>query len=118
MVTKNHFDTPHDFLDLFLPVNVSSQSRARAFLWIMFHYLEPPDAHNPFADEHALLHPQKIPKLISITSDQRAMENIDTVNELEYGRRMALYRGRFLQQQIASEEKAKTGLHSNGSVKG
>lgn len=117
VVTKNHFDPPHDFLDLFLPVDVSSQSRARAFLWIMFHYLESSDALNPFADEHALLHPQKIPKLINITSDRRALENIDTEKELEYGRRMALYRGRFLQQQIASEEKAKTGSHSNSSVK-
>lgn len=99
-------------------MDISSISRARAFLWIIHHYLESPDSPNPFADEHSLQHPGKVPKLINLTSGQRALENVDTEEELDYGRRMASYRSRFLQQQIASEERAKAGLHSNGSIKG
>ncbi|GJJ09633.1 hypothetical protein Clacol_003857 [Clathrus columnatus] len=116
-VTKSHFESPYDFYDLFLPVDASSVSRARAFLWIMFHYLESSNIPNPFADEYAVRHPGKVPRLIKLTSHQRALENVDTEEELKYGQRMALYRGRFLQKQIASEERAKAGLNNNGLVK-
>ena len=47
------------------------------------------------------------------------MENVDTEEELEYGRRMAQYRSNFLQKQIADEEreKEKAGLESHGDVR-
>ncbi|KAF8591903.1 hypothetical protein K439DRAFT_1626417 [Ramaria rubella] len=116
-ISKMHFEPPFDFLDLFLPVNASSPSRAQAFLWLMFHYLETPSVHNPFSDEFADKHPGKIPKLVMLTPRQRSLENVDTAEELDYGRRMAHYRSKFLQQQIASEEKEKTSSGSFGVVK-
>lgn len=112
-----HFDPPFDFLDLFLPISASSSSRARAFLWLIFHYLESPSMHNPFSDNYANQHPGKVPKLFILTPRQRALENIDTEEELEYARRMAQFRSNFLQKQIADENKDKTGLEVHNDVK-
>ncbi|KAF8528137.1 hypothetical protein BU17DRAFT_61443 [Hysterangium stoloniferum] len=109
-VSRQHFDPPFDFLDIFLPVNASSTSRARAFLWLMFHYLESSTVDNPFADDYARRYPGKIPRLTILTPRHRAAENVDTEEELAFGRKMALYRSRFLQKQIAEEERAKASI--------
>ncbi|TFY80420.1 hypothetical protein EWM64_g3592 [Hericium alpestre] len=52
-----HFEHPVEFIDLFLPTNMSSPARAKAFLWMVFHYHEGPALPNPFADDHARAHP-------------------------------------------------------------
>jgi Ino eighty subunit 1 len=116
-VSKTHFEPPFDFLDLFLPVNASSASRARAFLWLMFHYLESPSVHNPFSDDYADQHPGRIPRLEMLAPEQRTLENVDTEEEMQYGRRMAQYRSKFLQKQIADEDKEKNGFGIDGVVK-
>jgi Ino eighty subunit 1 len=105
-----HFDPHFDFLDLFLPANTSPSSRARAFLWLMFHYLESASAHNPFCDDYANQHPGKAPKLTTLTLRQRQLQDVDTAEELAYGRRMAQYRSKFLQKQIAEENREKAVL--------
>jgi len=114
-ITRNHFDPPYDFLDLFLPVNASSPSRARAFLWLIFHYLEASSARNPFGDEP---HTGKVPRLVPLPSRQKVMENVDTPEEIAYGKKMAKYRSKFLQKQIADEEKEKNSLGQHGAAKG
>jgi Ino eighty subunit 1 len=119
-ISRLHLEPPFDFLDLFLPINASSSSRARTFLWVVFHYLESPSASNPFSDDYADRHPGKAPKLLTLTPRERLLENVDTDEELEYGRRMAQYRSSFLQKQI-DEEKDKFGLlgqKGHGDVSG
>ncbi|KIJ24372.1 hypothetical protein M422DRAFT_72374 [Sphaerobolus stellatus SS14] len=46
------------------------------------------------------------------------LENVDTKEEITYGKRMARYRSRFLQKQIANEEREKNFLGKHGVVKG
>lgn len=84
----------------------------------MFHYLESSARPNPFADEHANKHPGRISRLVSLSPNERALENIDTEEELAYGRRMARYRSKFLQKQIADEEKERIDLGTHGAMKG
>jgi hypothetical protein len=93
-----HFDNTLDFLDLFLPINMSSASRARAFLWLCYHYLESSSDHvglkNPFADPHTA-HPKKIPPLIKLTQEEMAQENVDSEDEVAWGEKMLLQRKEF-----------------------
>ena len=86
-----HFETPIDILDLFGPINVSSSSRAQAFLWLCFHYLDP-SSPNPFADEFAQRNPGKLPLLKVITQDEMDAENVDTENEKQLVDRMIAQR--------------------------
>jgi len=110
-----HFDNTDEFLDLFLPIQVSSSSRARAFLWLIYHYLELPSSSvsssvgdddydgdgtsvpttNPFADKHALLHPGKIPLLKMLTPEEMELENVDEEEEKLWGEKMLSQRKEF-----------------------
>jgi Ino eighty subunit 1 len=105
-----HFDAPLNFLDLFLPINISSPSRARAFLWLMFHYLEGPDLSNPFDDEYSRQNPGKVPWLHRINEAEMQRENVDTEEEIQWGITMSGQRDAFLQRLMTSidaEKKAK-----------
>ncbi|KAA1468632.1 hypothetical protein DENSPDRAFT_815036 [Dentipellis sp. KUC8613] len=121
-VLSNHFaNVAHthfgrldiDFLDLFLPINISSQSRANAFLWLMYHYHEA-DSDNPFDDAHSRSHPNMVPKLVEITDEELALENVDPPDEKEWGAKMSRFRLDFLSKNKqnpkpgeASQEKGK-----------
>lgn len=83
----------------------------------MFYYLESPSTRNPFCDDYANQNPGKAPKLTTLSLRQRQTQNIDTAEELAYGRRMAQYRSQFLQKQIAEEEKEKAFLKSQSDLK-
>lgn len=96
-----HFDPPVEFVDLFLPINISSVARAKAFLWMIFHYHEGPHLANPFADEYALRHPQKVPWLQRLSQEEQRRENVDPPEEIEWGRKMAAQRSQFLQDLVA-----------------
>ncbi|THH21470.1 hypothetical protein EW146_g76 [Bondarzewia mesenterica] len=96
-----HFDPPVEFVDLFLPINISSVARARAFLWVIFHYHEGPHLANPFADEYSMRHPQKVPWLQRLSPEEQRRENVDPPEEIEWGRKMATQRSQFLQDLIA-----------------
>ncbi|KAK0473177.1 hypothetical protein IW261DRAFT_1423721 [Armillaria novae-zelandiae] len=79
------------FIDLFLPVEVSSASRARAFLWLCYHFHEATSAVNeddydtevlsvnPFCDSHR---PGKAPAFVMITRAEAEKENVDTEEEV------------------------------------
>ena len=96
-ISETHFPTPRDFFDLVMRASLSSASRARAFLWLVWWYLESDfsetDAkRNPFGpgqyadgeqDSGAL--PLRIPQLESLTEEQAAAENVDTEEEKHYG---------------------------------
>jgi Ino eighty subunit 1 len=90
-----HFSPQLDFFDLFTRCTLSSRSRARAFLWLMWWYLE-----SDFSSAAALANPfgagqlpetdgvpQKVPAFEHLTEAQAALENNDTSEELEFGMR-------------------------------
>lgn len=84
-----------DFLDLFLPIKVSSPSRARAFLWLAFHYHEAPSP-NPFDDDHAKKHLGLIPHLSPLSEEEFEKENVDPEDETSYATKMTKLRLSFL----------------------
>lgn len=96
-----------EFLDLFLPVNISSISRANVFLWMVFHYLSPPDSPNPFDDDYSRANPGKAPKLATISREQMLQENQDPQDEIEWGRRMSAMRSKFLKELVDEMEAEK-----------
>lgn len=93
-ISELHFNHPRDFFDLVMRSSLSSRSRATAFLWLMWWYLE-----SDFSDESALKNPFgagsepaegsgrpiKVPPLESLTEEQAALENVDSQEEKEFG---------------------------------
>lgn len=106
-VASKHFDAPVEFLDLFLPINLSSASRARVFLWLMFHYLQGPDKQNPFDDEFSRANHPKVPRMVSLTREEQAGENVDPPDEVEWGKRMSATRSKFLKELVDEMEMEK-----------
>lgn len=98
-----HFDPPVNFLDLFLPVNLSSASRARAFLWLIYHYLEDPKSPNPFDDDYSSANPGKVPRLARLSEEEAARENLDTVQEMLRARELGAIRRDFLETLVVRD---------------
>jgi Ino eighty subunit 1 len=102
-VSELHFPPPRDFFDLVMGSNLSSQSRARAFLWLMWYYLESDfskDAalDNPFGPgqvgEGTDGLPLRVPPLEVLTEEEADAENVDTPEEIRYGEVMQQERKR------------------------
>jgi Ino eighty subunit 1 len=102
-----HFDVPRDFFDLVMKENLSSKSRATAFLWLMWWYLESdfsaenaadnpygPGRSTPEADSGEV--PIKCPQFEFLSDEQAALENVDTTEELEFGEEKRLERQRII----------------------
>lgn len=101
-----HFDGNLNFLDLFLPnTGLASASRGRAFLWLLYHYLESNTGPNPFDDQYSARHPGKIPLLRKLTAAEHESENVDTQEEIEWGNNMSLQRNLFLQKLVVEPDK-------------
>ena len=95
-ISEMHFDMPRDFFDLVMKSNLSSRSRATAFLWLMWWYLE-----SDFSEQAALNNPYgpgrkskpddpddlpiKCPQFEMLTDAQAEAENVDTASEIEFG---------------------------------
>ncbi|KAE8147063.1 hypothetical protein BDV25DRAFT_161189 [Aspergillus avenaceus] len=106
-VSELHFFAPRDFFDLVMRSTLSSRSRAKAFLWLMWWYLE-----SDFTSEAALNNPFgpgldgegtgglpiKVPQFESLTEEQANEENVDTQSEIEYGEAKRLERKRILEE--------------------
>lgn len=106
-----------------MPVNIPSPNRARAFLWLVYHYLEDPFSSNtqassssrtstdtnPFSDDYAKGHPDMVPYLPLLNQeDMRARgENIDPPEEIEWGNQMCAQRTTFLQRLVNNTEAEK-----------
>lgn len=96
-ISEVHFAPPRDFFDLVMRPSLSSASRARAFLWLVWWYLESDfsaeaSQNNPFGpgqpadgDKAAATVPTRVPQLESLNEDQVALENVDTEEEKHYG---------------------------------
>ena len=95
-VSEMHFDVPRDFFDLVMKSSLSSKSRATAFLWLMWWYLE-----SDFSEKDALKNPYgpgrksrpddpeelpiKCPQFELLSEEQEEAENVDTQLEYEFG---------------------------------
>lgn len=115
MIAQSHFGSqgPYDLLDFFCPVNVSSESRANAFLWLCFHYLEAPSP-NPFDDDFSRSHPGKIPRLNVLSDEETALENVDPEDEKAWGEKMMAQRREFLLNKDKEPEAADSATNGNG----
>lgn len=96
-----------------MPINIPSQNRARAFLWLVYHYLEDPTSSkadapstNPFADEYSSKNPGKVPWLPRLSTEdmQSRGENIDPKEEIDWGSKMCALRTTFLQRLVKTSE--------------
>ncbi|KAF9457095.1 hypothetical protein BDZ94DRAFT_1292569 [Collybia nuda] len=100
-----HFDGSLNFLDLFLPnQEFASVDRAKAFLWLMYHYLERSDGPNPFDDSYSKDNPGKAPLLHRLSQSQIASENVDSPEEIAWGKKMSSLRNAFLHKLVSSIE--------------
>lgn len=106
-ISEVHFFQPRDFFDLVMRSTLSSRSRARAFLWLMWWYLESDftreDAlNNPFGPglegEGTGGLPIKVPSFEILTEEQAEEENRDTPEELKYGEEKQRERKRILEE--------------------
>ncbi|KAK5124019.1 hypothetical protein LTR85_002216 [Meristemomyces frigidus] len=96
-ISEVHFQAPRDFFDLVMRGSLSSASRARAFLWLIWWYLESDFGHedsqrNPFGaglygdgEEGTGALPVKVPTMESLTEEQAKLENVDTEDEKYFG---------------------------------
>ncbi|KAF8222598.1 hypothetical protein L208DRAFT_1413137 [Tricholoma matsutake] len=108
-----HFDGSLNFLDLFLPNrDLSSFDRAQAFLWLIYYYLESSDEHNPFGDGYSRANAGKAPFLRKLTDAQIGAENVDTSEEIAWGKKMSAQRNAFLQRLVSSTEYEKNAKAS------
>ncbi|KAF2212633.1 hypothetical protein CERZMDRAFT_105995 [Cercospora zeae-maydis SCOH1-5] len=96
-ISELHFPPPRDFFDLVMRPTLSSESRAKAFLWLIWWYMESDfslDAtrNNPFGqgtygegEEGTDALPLKVPTLVALTDEQAEQENVDTDSEKHFG---------------------------------
>jgi Ino eighty subunit 1 len=92
-ITDLHFPKPREFSDLIMRQTLSSKSRARAFLWLMWHYLESDFTQegaeeNPFGagvDYGMDLANQGIPRFEYLSEKQAAEEDVDPQEEVDFG---------------------------------
>ncbi|KNG49173.1 hypothetical protein TW65_04154 [Stemphylium lycopersici] len=97
-ISELHFFPPRDFFDLVMRSNLSSKSRATAFLWLMWWYLESdfskesaqknpfgPGQLGPADDPTTAEFPIKCPPFDILTPEQEALENVDSLDEKTFG---------------------------------
>ncbi|KAI9874311.1 MAG: hypothetical protein M1823_007716, partial [Watsoniomyces obsoletus] len=97
-VSEQHFIDKVDFFDLAIRSTISSKSRARAFLWLMWWYLESdfskdaaernpfgPGQYGPADDPITAENPLKCPPFDFLSPEQEALENVDTLDEKNFG---------------------------------
>jgi len=92
-ISEMHFLPPRDFFDLFTRSTLSSKTRADAFLWLIWWYLESDfsteaSQANPFGRGTAgseSTKPIMVPRLDVLTDDEANAENVDTEEERAFG---------------------------------
>ncbi|KAL8706467.1 MAG: hypothetical protein Q9201_000522 [Fulgogasparrea decipioides] len=126
-VSETHFHPPRDFFDLVMRGTLSSRSRAKAFLWLIWFYLESDfsakDAeNNPFGRGQVGAPgepPFKVPPFEHLTEEQANAENVDTQSEMEYGEMKRQERKRILEEDETvgpPMKKAKKNTHDDPGI--
>ncbi|KAI0547308.1 hypothetical protein F4679DRAFT_372119 [Xylaria curta] len=103
-VAELHFPSGAEFHDLVMKTNYTSKSRAKAFLWLMWQYLESDFTEegceeNPFGagvDYELGLANQGVPRMETMTAEEEARENIDSPEEVEFGREKQSHRAKII----------------------
>ncbi|KAG6039326.1 hypothetical protein E4U41_002900 [Claviceps citrina] len=118
-VAELHFPDHQEFHDLIMKTQYSSHSRAMAFLWLMWFYLESDFTEegceeNPFGpgvDYGLDVANQGVPELIEMTEEERARENVDTQEEIDFGLDKQKTRAKILEmdQAYLNERETKRG---------
>ena len=113
-ISELHFSASVDFFDLVIRHTISSKSRARAFLWLMWWYLESnfteSDArNNPFGSGtyeagNRTGIPLKVPEFEHLTEEQGNAENVDPEEELTFGEEKRRERKRILEDDEAENK--------------
>jgi hypothetical protein len=103
-----HFSSSVDFFDLVTRCTISSKSRSRAFLWLMWWYLQSnftkEDAlNNPFGPgtykgDNTDGVPMHVPEFEYLTEAQVDAENIDPPDEITFGEEKQRERKRILKE--------------------
>lgn len=133
-ISKLHFSNEVDLLDLFTPMQVSSKSRARAFLWLVYNYYEAapstkqPESEsdsgsegtnlNPFSDPSR---PGERPPLEELTEAEAALENVDPVDEQEISEKLVSQRIQFLaiqSQKVERDDESVISVDSMTKIRG
>lgn len=114
-VAELHFPPGQEFHDLVMKTNYSSKSRAKAFLWIMWFYLESDFTEegceeNPFGsgvDYGVDVANQGVPRLIEMEPEEEEAENVDTQVEYDFGKEKQKLRATILEadQQLIDQNK-------------
>lgn len=118
-IAELHFPPGGEFHDLIMKTDTSSISRSRAFLWIMWFYLE-----SDFTEEGCMENPfgegvdygvdvanQGVPRLEQLSRAEMEYENVDTQEELDFGLQKQAMRKKIIEadQQYAIESNTKRG---------
>ncbi|TGJ86180.1 hypothetical protein E0Z10_g2565 [Xylaria hypoxylon] len=121
-VAELHFPSGGEFHDLVMKTNYTSASRAKAFLWLMWQYLESDFTEegceeNPFGagvDYELGLANQGIPRMAEMAADEEARENIDSPEEVEFGREKQSHRAKIIaaDQAYVVDSQTKRGSRS------
>ncbi|KAL5614509.1 hypothetical protein BROUX41_004612 [Berkeleyomyces rouxiae] len=105
-----HFPLDQEFHDLVMKTNYSSITRAKAFLWLAWFYLESDFTEegcdeNPFGpgvDYGLNVANQGIPALRTMTTEEENEENLDTPEEIEFGEEKRQLRHRILEHDLST----------------
>lgn len=118
-VAELHFPRRHEFHDLIMRTDYSSESRAIAFLWLMWFYLESDFTEegceeNPFGpgvDYGLQVANQGVPELKQLTPEEIEKENVDSPIEVEFGLAKQKTRAKILEmdQAYLTERETKRG---------
>jgi Ino eighty subunit 1 len=109
-ISQAHFSHQLDFIDIFLRRDISSLSRAHAFLWLCYHYLEGPSTDiddnydddgpsNPFADHRR----GNMPSLVFLSETETAQENNDPPEEIALAGKLVAQRAEILRSHEEKE---------------
>ncbi|ORY82541.1 hypothetical protein BCR37DRAFT_398518 [Protomyces lactucae-debilis] len=119
-VKAEHFsDSDLEFYHLFSKSDLTTDSRARAFLWLCYHYIETNGTleealTNPFGQPEAGL---LVPTLVPCDEGAIAAENIDTPEELEYAEFAVRQRRLYLENAVLKVEQSKQDAASKETAK-
>lgn len=122
-IAELHFPPGREFHDLVMKTNYTSISRAKAFLWIMWFYLESDFTEegcdeNPFGpgvDYGVDVANQGVPELIEMTTEDEAAENVDTEVEIKFGEEKQKMRAKILEadQAYLADNQTKRGSRTS-----
>lgn len=99
-ISMKYFPDGFVLHDLFSPTTIPTKLRAYAFLWLMHHFLEDPSAITDFQDNTKVEAFQlaRLEDLKPHVTIGDSPENVDTEEEIKWGKDMQAYRLEFLKK--------------------